>query len=149
MLTIHKVKKSVLVYSVGRCKQLKLRFGEVTVTNQFAVPELDQVTSGLFVTDLDLSYEVLQGLRLAVGANNLFDTMPQEWTRWAAGNIPAAAVAAGVYPTPVPLPAGVPSTQGVATNGTVFRYPANGAPWGMGGRYIYARVSFALPNAGL
>jgi iron complex outermembrane recepter protein len=133
-------------YNVGKFAAMvrTVRFGEVTVVNQIAVPELDQVTSGLFVTDLDLSYEVLQGLRVAVGANNLFDTMPQEWTRWLGGNIPAAAIAAGQYQNSVPLPSGVPATQGVATNGTVFRYPALGAPWGMSGRYLYARVSFAL-----
>lgn len=131
-------------YNIGKFAAMArtMRFGEVTAVNVIARPELDQVTSGLFVTDIDLSYELLQGLRLAVGSNNIFDTMPQEWIRWAGGNIPAPAVAAGVYQG-VPLPTGVPATTGIGLNGTVFRYPAT-APWGMGGRFIYLRLTFSL-----
>lgn len=128
-------------YNVGKFAAMvrSMRFGEVTVVNQIGVPQLDQVTSGLFVTDIDLGYEIVQGLRLAVGANNVFDVMPQEWTLWQSipqhPSLPMARV---------PFPMGVPANQGVGTNGTVFKYPALGAPWGMGGRYIYARLTFSL-----
>lgn len=131
-------------YNIGKFAVMArtMRFGEVTAVNVIARPELDQVTSGLFVTDIDLSYEIVQGLRLAIGSNNLFDTMPQEFTRWAAGNIPAAAVTAGAYQGTA-FPAGVPPTTSVGLNGTVFRYVGT-APWGLGGRFIYARVTFSL-----
>jgi iron complex outermembrane receptor protein len=143
----------MLNYNVGKFAAMfrTMRFGEVTVVNQIPVPQLDQVTSGLFVSDIDLSYEVLPGLRLAVGSNNVFDVMPQEWIRWNttnAASVPQSAVAAGRYPNPVPFPDGVPANQGIGTNGTVFIFPALGAPWGMGGRFIYARLTFALSSLG-
>lgn len=138
----------MLNYNVGKFAAMvrTMRFGEVTAVNQIPVPQLDQITSGLFITDIDVSYEVLTGLRLAIGSNNVFDVMPQEWTRWNttnAGSVPASAIAAGVYANPVPFPAGVAPNQGIGTNGTVFRYPAT-APWGLGGRFIYARLTFEL-----
>jgi iron complex outermembrane receptor protein len=134
-------------YNVGKFAAMvrTMRFGEVTAVNVIAQPALDQVTSGLFITDIDLSYEIIQGLRLAVGSNNVFDVMPQEWTRWSAGNIPASAVSAGVYqgtPFPQAMPP-VPANTGVGLNGTVFRYVGT-APWGLGGRFVYARLTFTL-----
>jgi iron complex outermembrane receptor protein len=131
-------------YNVGKFAVMArtIRFGEVTAVNQITRPELDQITSGLFITDLDLSYEIVQGLRLAIGANNIFDVMPQEWVQWDAANVPATAKNAGLY-NGVPFPAGVPANQGVGLNGTVFRYVTT-APWGLGGRFIYARLTFAL-----
>ncbi len=112
------------------------RFGEVKVVNLIGQPALDQVTSGLFVTDLDINYEIVKGIRIAIGSNNLFDVMPQEWIKWQP-TIPAALGGQ-------PLPAGVPANTDTGTTGSVFVYPATGAPWGVGGRFLYARVNITF-----
>lgn len=128
-------------YSIGKFNAMlrTIRFGEVTVVNQIPFAQLDQETSGKFITDLDFSYEVLKGLKVAVGANNIFDVMPQEWTLWQ-----SIAQHPSLPSDRVPYPTGVPATQGVGTNGTVFKYSALAAPWGMGGRFMYVRLSFEL-----
>jgi iron complex outermembrane receptor protein len=125
-------------YSIGNFSVMlrTQRFGEVTVVNIINQPALDQVTSGLFVTDLDISYEFFKGVRLAIGSNNIFDTMPQEWTKWQP-TIPASLGGQ-------PLPAGVPATTDTGTTGSVFVYPATGAPWGIGGRFLYARLTVSF-----
>jgi iron complex outermembrane receptor protein len=53
------------------------RYGEwksLNATN----PALDQTFSAQWVTDLDLSYKFQQGLKVSVGAINLFDSHPDE-----------------------------------------------------------------------
>ncbi|GAI35491.1 unnamed protein product, partial [marine sediment metagenome] len=41
-------------------------------------PDREQVFGGKWVTDLELSYEILKGIRIAGGASNLFDVYPDE-----------------------------------------------------------------------
>lgn len=131
-----------------------IRFGEVRVVNQIPIPELDQVVGGKFVTDIDISYNlskiITPGLSVGIGANNLFDVMPQTWTQWQSNGVTWNAATG--QPTPiatatgyanVPLPTGVPATN-FGTTGTVFQYINGGAPWGMGGRYMYFRVAYSL-----
>ncbi len=131
-----------------------VRFGEIKAVNQIPIPELDQVAGGKFVTDLDISYDlsniVTKGLTIALGANNLFDVMPQTWTQWQSNGVTWNATTG--LPTPiaqsagygnVPLPTGVAATN-FGTTGTVFQYILGGAPWGVGGRYTYFRVSYAI-----
>ena len=85
-------------------------------TSQFA--SNDQVllkigTTG--ITDLDVSYNLLTNLKLAVGANNLFDQIPPR------------------------VPNGA---NGKPVNGArVFSVPIGFAPWGGNGGYYYGRVT--------
>jgi len=76
----------------------------------------DEIKSHL-ITDLELSYRVTDGLKVALGANNLFDVYPEELN--AAGT--AASVAAG--------------------NPGVAKYPSF-SPFGINGGYYYARVTY-------
>ncbi|WP_202795547.1 TonB-dependent receptor plug domain-containing protein [Rhodospirillum centenum] len=50
------------------------RYGEFTARN--ANPALDQTFGAEWVVDAEAAYEVVEGLTLAVGANNLFDQYP-------------------------------------------------------------------------
>ncbi len=54
----------------------EVRFGEVTIYNSNAAR--DQTLSPVWTTDAELSYNLLQGVTVAVGANNLFDTYPNK-----------------------------------------------------------------------
>ena len=66
--------------------------GGVTVVESTATPDLDQDFSGKWLTDLELSHEILQGIRIAAGTVNLFDVYPDE-------NIPGLAFN-GIFPYP-------------------------------------------------
>jgi iron complex outermembrane receptor protein len=92
------------------------RFGEVWQFN--LDPLLDQQFDAKWITDIDVSYRVLTRIRLAVGANNLFDVYPEEWKDWNAG-----------------------VTGALTTNG-IYRYPGLTSPWGMNGRTVYLRLSY-------
>jgi iron complex outermembrane receptor protein len=92
------------------------RFGEVWQYN--LDPLLDQKFSAKWITDLDVSYKVLDRIRIALGANNLFDVYPDEWKDWSAG-----------------------VTGALTTNG-IYRYPGLTSPWGMNGRTLYLRLSY-------
>ena len=92
------------------------RFGEVSQFN--LDPALDQTFSAKWVTDVDVSYKLLQRFRLALGANNLFDVYPDEWKDWSAG------------------------VNGALTTNGIYRYPGLTSPWGMNGRTLYMRLSY-------
>ncbi|UVL58606.1 TonB-dependent siderophore receptor [Pseudomonas sp. B21-035] len=53
------------------------RYGEWQSLNS-SNPDLDQTFSAQWITDLDLSYSFDQGLKLSVGAINLFDSHPDK-----------------------------------------------------------------------
>jgi iron complex outermembrane recepter protein len=96
-----------------------------------SVPVFDQTFSAKILTDIDLSIDVLPGLRLAVGANNLFDVYPDP-------NIAQYQVANPL----VPVLGGQPNyVNRTSTAGSVIRYSGQ-TPFGFNGRYVYARVSF-------
>ncbi len=67
------------------------------------------------ITDLDVSYNILSNVKVAVGANNLFDQIP-------------ARVPNGANGSPV-------------NGGRVFNVPIGFAPWGGNGGYYYGRVT--------
>jgi iron complex outermembrane recepter protein len=120
------------------------RFGEVrtadvnlandtgaVATRRPAVPVFDQTFSAKILTDLDISIDIVQGVRIAVGANNLLDVYPD------------AAIAQWQVRNPlVPiLPNGTINYVNRASNGgTVIPYSGQ-TPFGFNGRYVYARVS--------
>ncbi|MBW3631093.1 MAG: TonB-dependent receptor, partial [Gemmatimonadetes bacterium] len=92
------------------------RFGEVTAHN--LKPELDQTFSPKWVTDLDVSYHLMQRLRVAVGANNLLDVYPDEWKDFSAG------------------------VNGALTTSGIYRYAGGVSPMGFNGRFVYLRLSY-------
>jgi len=54
------------------------KFGAVVTVESAGNPSIDQTFSSKWLADLDLSYKFRNGLRLAVGANNLFDEYPDK-----------------------------------------------------------------------
>jgi iron complex outermembrane receptor protein len=94
------------------------RFGEVSQFAADTTGALDQTFSAKWVTDLDVSYQLRQRIRIAVGANNIFDVYPDEWKDWSAG-----------------------VTGSLTTNG-IYRYAGGTSPWGINGRILYLRLSY-------
>jgi iron complex outermembrane receptor protein len=94
------------------------RFGEVSQLSADPTGALDQTFEARWVTDLDLSYDLLQRLRIAVGANNLFDVYPQEWKDFNQG------------------------LNGALTTNGIYRYAGGTSPWGMNGRTVYVKLSY-------
>ena len=77
----------------------------------------DQVLSPKWITDLELRYKALGRIDLAIGANNVFDIYPD---RRPFGPRPQG----GVYPQ----------------NFQYIPYAANASPFGINGRFLYARI---------
>ena len=77
-------------------------------------PKNDEVFSAKTIFDVDLSYEVMRGLRLSVGANNLFNTFPDKHKK----------------------PANISSGR--------FPYSRRVTQFGMNGGFYYARLSLNL-----
>ncbi len=94
------------------------RFGEVSQLAADTTGALDQTFSAKWITDLDVSYRFLQRLRVAVGANNLFDVYPDEWKDWDRG------------------------VQGALTTNGIYRYAGGTSPFGFNGRFVYLRLSY-------
>jgi iron complex outermembrane recepter protein len=94
------------------------RFGEVTAFASDPTGALDQTFGAKWLTDLDLSYQVVQRLRLAVGANNLLDVYPDEWMDFSAG------------------------VNGALTTNGIYRYPGGVSPFGFNGRTVYVKLSY-------
>jgi iron complex outermembrane receptor protein len=74
------------------------------------------------ITDLEVDYAILDDLKLALGANNLFDHKPPGMP-----NVPNGA--GGVRP---------------ADGNNVYGEPLQYSPWGINGGYYYARVTFTF-----
>ncbi|HEV2132247.1 MAG TPA: TonB-dependent receptor, partial [Longimicrobiaceae bacterium] len=94
------------------------RFGEVTQFASDPTGALDQTFSAKWITDLDVSYRVMNLLRVAVGANNLFDVYPDEWMDWNQG------------------------VQGALTTSGIYRYAGGTSPFGFNGRFVYMRFIY-------
>ena len=87
---------------------------ETEILNSNQQTFVEQIpTTAIF--DLDLGYKVSRHLKIDVGANNLFDTLPPR----------------------APTIAGEP-----ADNGRVFNVPYTFSPWGINGGYYYGRIAF-------
>ncbi len=77
-------------------------------------PANDEVFSAKTIFDVDLAYEVMKGVRLSVGANNLFNTFPDKQTK----------------------PANISSGR--------FPYSRRVTQFGMNGGFYYTRLSLDL-----
>lgn len=53
-------------------------FGSVSATESMTNSDREQLFGGKWISDLELSYEILKGIRVAAGASNLFDVYPDE-----------------------------------------------------------------------
>jgi iron complex outermembrane recepter protein len=87
-------------------------YGEITYHHPSDT--LNETFSGKALVDLDLSYEALRGVRLAVGANNLFNTYPDE------------------------------QKIGVNRDNGRFIYSRRVTQFGMNGGFYYARLALSL-----
>jgi iron complex outermembrane recepter protein len=96
------------------------RFGKVAALNSRADGTLDQTFAAKWITDLDLSYRLPQRVRLAVGANNLFDVYPDQWKDFDEG------------------------VSGALTTSGIYRFPGGVSPFGFNGRYVYTKVSYGM-----
>jgi iron complex outermembrane receptor protein len=92
------------------------RFGEVSQLG--ANPTLDQTFAAKWITDVDVSYQVLKRLRVGAGANNLFDVYPDEWKDFDLG------------------------VNGTLTTQGIYRYAGGTSPFGMNGRTVYVKLSY-------
>ena len=81
----------------------------------------DQVLGPKWITDLELRYKALGRIDLAIGANNVFDIYPD---RRPFGARPQG----GVYPQ----------------NFQYIPYAANASPFGINGRFLYARIGIGF-----
>ncbi|THD70069.1 TonB-dependent receptor, partial [Phenylobacterium sp.] len=68
------------------------------------------------ITDFELDYKIIESVKLAVGANNMFDKKPPNF-----GNLPG--------------------TQQPIDGGNILNGPMNFSPYGIDGGYYYARVT--------
>src|SRR5699024_3443004 len=70
---------ATLQYQIGRFSAMVrgVRFGEVSLNTGGSFGE-PQTYSSTFVTDLSLTYEIFNNLKLTAGANNIFDVYPDE-----------------------------------------------------------------------
>ncbi len=82
----------------------------------------DETFSAKTLFDLDVSYEVTSGVRLTVGANNLFNTFPDPHTKDSN------------------LSCGVATCDGMGR----FRYSRRVTQFGMNGGFYYGRISLTL-----
>lgn len=105
-----------------------VRFGEVAYWNPTIDPTkpdtwpvntltgqketLDQVFDARIVTDLAVNYDILKGINVSVGANNLFDVYPERHSH--SGNLSLGR----------------------------FVYPSRVQQMGFNGRYLFARLNF-------
>jgi iron complex outermembrane receptor protein len=114
-------------WSVGKFSvhALETRYGSYVEAN--TTPSQDWHFGAKWITDLDVSYEVMAHLILAVGANNLFNVFPDR------------------QPTEVPVdtvltsaPGYTPAGYGVPTAGGSI-YGTN-SPFGLTGGFYYVRI---------
>ncbi len=77
----------------------------------------DQWLGAKWITDVELRYQLLERIDLAIGANNVFDVYPDR-RPWGARPV------GGVYPQ----------------NFQYIPYSGGGSPFGFNGRFLYARI---------
>jgi iron complex outermembrane receptor protein len=84
-----------------------------------APPNFENKVGVAAITDLDVAYQVTERVRLAVGANNLFDKKPPNVIQF-------------------------PPSGGLADGSNVYDAPIGISPYGINGGYYYAKASYAF-----
>ena len=77
-----------------------------------------------FITDLEVGYEIVSGIKFALGANNLFNHYP---TKYPGSKSDASSFRGGQY--------------AIASTAYITKYPTF-SPFGINGGYYYGRVTF-------
>jgi len=97
------------------------RYGEVTDAS--SNPDNHEVLAAKWIADLDVSYQLTDNIKLAVGANNLFDQYPQDTVSNVGNDI----------------------VNGASTNtfNQVFAY-SGFSSYGTDGRFVYARATYTF-----
>ncbi|MEO5978831.1 MAG: TonB-dependent receptor [Chryseolinea sp.] len=96
--------------------------------------EIDQKFSAKWITDLSISYHVIKPLMLTIGANNLFDIYPDKVfvdPRNNQNNLSG-------------VPGSTYQNAGDNTSNGRFLYSRNVSQFGFNGRFVFAKISFAL-----
>jgi iron complex outermembrane receptor protein len=152
-----------VTYSIGKWDFLvrAVRFGKITQLNTAnndptainistgnywydAALASDQVFSAKITTDLVISYKILHGLGISVGATNLFDVYPDKVY------VDPRNSYASVYANPVTTNGGTPNVPGAKltsgynsgrdqSNRGRFLFTSN--QFGYNGRYLFARLN--------
>lgn len=78
-----------------------------------------QTIKSAVIGDIDLGYKLTKSIELSVGANNVFNKRPPNWT-----------VLAGAFP------------RTIVTGGNVYDSPMTFSPYGINGGYYYGRINF-------
>ncbi len=119
-----------------------IRFGEVSYLNAVdpTLPEnnlpldIDQTFSAKWITDISISYKLISSLTFTAGANNVFDIYPDK-----------------AYVDPLNNEnnlSGVPgsgyTTARDNTSNGHFLYSRNVSQFGFNGRFVFAKLTFAL-----
>ncbi len=89
----------------------------------------EAVVDGTFIFDLELGYDFTDSVNVAIGANNLFNKIPETTAL-----IPPELVTGGTYPTN--------GTSPYISGTTTINAPYNHGPYGTNGGYYYARLTF-------
>ncbi|MCU0424360.1 MAG: TonB-dependent receptor [Candidatus Kapabacteria bacterium] len=130
-----------------------IRFGEVrsadippaTTTDRTVTPAVvtpvppevfDQTFSAKIITDIDISIDIVKGIRFGVGANNLLDVYPDTIIDQRLITNPNRPMLGNGQPNFV-------NSGSLNGANAVVRYP-NIVPFGANGRFIYGRISFTF-----
>ncbi|NRA61985.1 MAG: TonB-dependent receptor, partial [Psychrobium sp.] len=97
------------------------RYGEVVDAS--SNPDNHEVLAAKWISDLDVSYQLTDNIKLAVGANNLFDQYPQDTVSNQGNEIVNGA--------------------STSTFNQVFAYSGFSA-YGTDGRFVYARATYTF-----
>ena len=84
-----------------------------------APPNFENKVGATGITDLDVAYQVTEQVRLALGANNLFNQKPPHVIQF-------------------------PPSGGLADGSNVYDAPIGISPYGINGGYYYAKASYAF-----
>lgn len=109
-----------------------------SIINGRAVETEHPIWGGKIITDLSAGYEVYKGLKLTIGANNLFDIYPDRNFGPVAARRPNGALTNGeiIYPTATPIVD--------LSNADQFVYSRNVSQFGQNGRFLFARINFTF-----
>jgi iron complex outermembrane receptor protein len=82
-------------------------------------PNFTKEIGTTFITDLDVAYQLTKSIRVAAGANNLFNKQPPRVLQF-------------------------PPNGGLSDGSNVYDSPITFSPFGINGGYYYAKVVFTF-----
>lgn len=112
-------------------------FIQAKIVNGQAVEVEHPVWGGRLITDLSFGYQLREGLKLVVGANNIFDIYPDRNYNSIAARRPSGVSNGNV------VYAASPATVDLS-NQNQFVYSRNVSQFGMNGRFLFARLNIKI-----